>query len=568
MKTNWLKLNTLGAAVALIAACGGSGQDDGTASQFQQDFGGLVVDGYLARSTVYLDTNNDGRRNAWEPFAFTDNEGYYSYNPNTDTDYCASTATAQEAQYCLRTNVQHSDVVVRIDGGYDVLTGEPFTGQLSRRLTNFGSDTVSDTLVTPITSLLTNVEDEDDQNTVLSSLGLASDDLDVNYLDTDGSGSIDAGLLNTALKVHKVVAVLSDRITDTYTEIGEESGTPSDGTSTVYSELANQLLSNGLTLDETIADSTALATVLDNTETTFQSLYQRRELDMPNDLGSPDVPTGFSRVIDVSNDIVDIVNTVIDQSATDLDLSSVTGQARVIESVVIKALDENGVDAEIDNAADFFSGSGNTALIDALVQSMTSSTADVASLAENDFSGTDFDSEEEITAAVQLPESATPFTQIGGMQIRVSDLDLGTGPTNADDAEVEWYFSGESGDIEGSFTACVKFIDGADTTTGTLGEGNTRGELVDGFWSLLGATDNTPESYSLLLTLTFLGTTYQAIMKPAGTETRGDINYQRIRIDTDGELNVWHSENGFVEVGSIPTTNDECQERLPTRIDI
>ncbi len=562
MKSNWLKLNTLGAAVALIAACGGSGQDDGTATQFEQTLSGLVIDGYLARSTVYLDTNNDGRRNAWEPFAFTDNEGYYSYNPNTDTDYCAAAATVEQAQYCLRTNVRHSDVVVRVDGGYDVQTGEPFVGQLSRRV----SDPSDDTIISPITSLLSDVRNTDDQSTVLNSLGLESADLDVNYLNADGAGGIDAGILNAAIKVHKVVAVLSDRVTDTYTEIGSEVGTPNGATSAVYRELASQLTNNGLNFDETIADTTALATVLDDTENAMREIYQTRDLVLPTDMGTPDVPTGFSRVIQVSNNIVNVVNQVIDPSNIGVNLNEVVGQTRAIESVVIKALEETNTDTSIENAAAFFTNSGNAALIDSLVQSLSENTADLTALARNDFAGTDFDSEEEITSAVQLPEGTAPFMQIGGMQIRVSDLDLGNAPSDVQDAEVEWYFSGEADALSGAFTACVKFIDDANVTTGRLGDGNTRGELVDGFWSLLGATEERRESYSLLITLTFLGATYQAIMKPAGTETINQTSYQRVRVDTDGELNVWHSADGLVEVESVPTTNAECIQRLPSRV--
>ncbi len=131
LKRNWL---TIAVTAALIAGCGGTGQDEGSPSQQLQEFGGSVIDGYLARASVFLDTNNNGTRDAWEPSAFTDNEGFYSYNPRTDTDYCADTATEQQQQYCLSTAVQYDNVVVRVDGGYDVLTGEPFLGQMTRRV--------------------------------------------------------------------------------------------------------------------------------------------------------------------------------------------------------------------------------------------------------------------------------------------------------------------------------------------------------------------------------------------------------------------------------------------------
>lgn len=558
---------TLASAVSFIVACGGTGQDDGRVSSDDQVFSGLAIDGYLARATVFLDTNNDGTRNPWEPFAFTDNEGYYSFNPNTNTNYCAAGATAEQAQYCLRTNTRRTDVVVRIDGGYDVTTGEPFVGQLSRRLSNIGESDVTDTIVSPISSLLTDVESESDQNTILSGLNLQSSDLNVNYLNTDGNGSVDSNVFNAAIKVHKVVAVLSDRLTDTYDEIGSEFGTPNDASSSVYPQLANQLLSSGTDFDSTVADTTHLATVLDNAETQLRSVYERKEFDLPADMGSSSNPGNFSRVMDVANNIVDVVNSVVNPNASGVTQDQVLGQSRAVETVVIKALDETSNDSTIENARDFFTNNANTSLVDALLQSLSSDSADVVSLSNNDFSGSDFDSVEEISAASALGSDVMPFTQIGGLQLRVSDLDLGYGPDNLDDSEVEFYFNGDADDLSGSFMACVKHIDGANVD-GTLGEGNTRGEIVDGFWSMLGSSSENQETYSVLITLTFLGTTYQAILKPAGVETVGNVEYEKIRFDNDGEVRVWHSALGMQELSTLPSSNQECEERLPSRIGI
>ena len=251
------------AATLALSGCGGTGQDDGTASTSSTTFSGTAIDGYLARATVFLDSNNNGTRDAWEAFAFTDNEGFYSYNPNTDTNYCDSGASAQQAQYCLITTGNHSDIVVRIDGGYDVLTGEPFLGQMSRRVDATVNEEITESVVSPITSLLVDVESSTDRDSLLSSLGISESDLDVDYLDTDGAGSIDANLLNTALKIHKTVAILSDRLTDTYDEIGEDFGTPNDASSAVYPNLAEQIIAANTPLDTALADSSVLAGVLD-----------------------------------------------------------------------------------------------------------------------------------------------------------------------------------------------------------------------------------------------------------------------------------------------------------------
>lgn len=549
----------------LLSACGGTEQDEGEASITQQVFGGLAIDGYLARATVFLDTNNDGTRNAWEPFAFTDDEGYYSFNPNLHINYCAETATAEQSQYCLTTNTYRSDVVIRIDGGYDISTGEPFVGQLSRRLTNIDESGVNGTLISPISSLLTNVETESDQSTLLSALNLTLSDIDIDYLNYDGSGIINSNILNAAIKVHKIVAVLSDRLTDTYDEIGNSLGTPNDATSIMYSQLGNQLLTSHLSFDETANNALELATILDNAETSLREMYERKDFDLPADLGSVNNPGNFSRVIDVTSYIVDVTNTVIAPN-TFIEGLDALGGIRAVETLVIKALNEVGTDISIDNAAAFFTGI-DSALVNTLITNLSNENADIISLVNNDFISTDFDTIAEVELTGALSDDVQPFSQIGGLTLKVSDLDLGFYPNRLDDSEVEFYFAGEATDRSGEFLACIKYIDDA-SIDGSLGEGNTRGELVDGYWSLLGASDSTIESYSVLLTITFLGTTYQAILKPAGEAVISEVIYQKLRFDNNGEFNTYHSEEGFVSGVSVPTNNNECQERLPSRVGI
>lgn len=561
------KKMTLALAVSTLVACGGTGQDDGSSSSFSQEYSGVVIDGYLARATVFLDSNNDGTRNAWEAYAFTDDDGYFSYNPLTDTDYCASDASAEQAQYCLSTNIDYSGVVLRIDSGYDVLTGEPFVGQMSRRLSNVSEGVVTGTTISPLTSLLTNVESETSQTAVLDALGVTLDDLDVDYLNESGGGEVNPRLMNAALKVHKVVSVLADRITDTYTEIGEERGTPNDATSAVYAALANELLSNDSGFDSVISETSAVARVLDATETEMRQIYQDNEFTLPTDMGNESSPGDFSRVIEVAEDIVTVVNNVVNSEAITITEDEAVGFARAVESVVIKALEETTTDASIDNAAGFFSDPANATLADALYAGLAGDNADLASLADSSFGGSDFDTVEEVNAAAQLPGDAAPFTEIAGYQIKVSDLDLGRAPSDLDDKEVEWYFMGSPGDTSGDFVACVKFIENASTTTGSIGEGSTRGERVEGFWSLLGATSESVESYSLLITITFLETTYQAILKPAGAETIQEVEYERIRFDNSDGIETWHSESGLVVTeGNIPATNADCETQLPSRI--
>lgn len=560
-------------AALVLTACGGTDQDDGTPLNFEQVLSGRAIDGQLARATVYADSNNNGTRDPWEVFAFTDNDGYYSFNPITNTDYCASDASAQEAQYCLRLNTDYKNIVIRIDGGYDVLTGEPFIGQMSRRVNLEEQTDTTDILVSPITSLLTNVDTQTNRDTLLNSLGLQASDANVDYLNTDGAGAIDANLLNTALKIHKTVAVLSDRLTDTYTEIGEDFGTPNDATSAVYPNLAQQIINSGNNVDTALKDQNLLTTVLDNAEAQIREVYERKEFDLPADMGSISNPNQFMRVTDIASQIPSVVDNLIDTTISDITIEKAKGGASALETLVIKTVnetseDDNITDSSIENAISFFTNENNDDLIKSLTDALSSKTADINGLSNNDFTGDDFDSIEKVSQASSLPENAAPFKFIGGYTLKVSDLDLGFAPNKLDDSELEFYFNGNNNAIEGSFSACVKHIDDANID-GSLGEGNTRGELVDGFWSMLGANSyNAPETYSLLITITFLSTTYQAILKPAGSETINGTEYNIIRFDNDGEIKRHHSVEGLVETESVPSTNQECEARLPSRIGI
>ncbi len=566
-----LKVLCISALVFNLMACGGTGQDSGSVTEFSQTFSGVGIDGYLARSTVFIDANNNGTRDAWEAWAFTDNEGYYSFNKRTGVDYCASNATPQQRQYCLVSNIEHANVVVRIDAGYDVITGEPFSGQLSRRVNANESGATENNVLSPITTLFTSVEEQSDRQSLLESLAIEESHLDVDYL--NDNGNVNAPLLNTSLKIHKVVSVLSDRLTDTYTEIGEDFGTPNDASSAVYPNLATQIInaqrSSGANLDAALSNPSTLLATLDTAESSLREVYERKEFPLPADMGDTTNAGSFERVVSVASRLSAVVNNLIDLAAASVTLDDAIGGNRALEALVIKTINEPTTnDTSIDNAISFFetrNNPGNESRVDTLLANLSFETADVSTLASSNFN---FEDDLDIMEASNLPEGASAFTQIGGRQLRVSDLDLGQGfgSTDADDSEVEFYFDGSAGDIDGSFKACVKHVDGANVVADDLGEGGTEGELVEGFWSLLGSQRDNPQSYSLLITITYLETTYQAIMKPAGPETIGDQQYQRIRFDFDGDLNVWHSAAGFVETETVPTTNQACQDRLPSRI--
>ena len=57
------------ASMLILNGCGSDVQDQGVISQSNQVFSGRAIDGYIARATVFIDSNNNGTRDAWEAWA-------------------------------------------------------------------------------------------------------------------------------------------------------------------------------------------------------------------------------------------------------------------------------------------------------------------------------------------------------------------------------------------------------------------------------------------------------------------------------------------------------------------
>ena len=560
--SNGLKAGVLASMCLVLMACGGSGQDDGTPSNISTYLSGRVIDGYLARATVFVDTNNNGRRDAWEAYAYTDDEGYYSYNPNTNTDYCVAGIDPALSQYCLNLQVDISHFVIRIDSGYDLQTGEPFFGQLSRRV-NIQENSDPNFIISPITTLVTALDDEQSTLTLLNKLGLNETDMDVDYL---SDREFNAELLSKAITIHKAVSVIADRLTDVYDEIGSSLGTPNDASQAVYLNLAMQINSGTNTADEVLRSADDLVEVMNEAEARLRSIYELRELNLPTDIGSVNDTSGFSRAVNIARQVPTIVDTVFGGDVDSLTRDDVDGKIKLIESVVVKSLDEQGgQDSTIDSAIAFITAVGNATLVESLSGILNSGDTFVSALKNNDFSGEDFDSPEDFDSAVSLPSGAEAFSLIAGKTVRLSDPDIGDGPNDLKDIEVAFFFEGESVADAGTFKACVKYIDGA-SSDGSLGDGNTRGELIEGFWTLLNAQNN--ESYSILMTATFLGGSYQSVIKPAGfIMVDGEERYA-LRFDFDGDIRDWHTENGFNFATTVPNSASECEQLLPSRVGI
>ncbi len=554
-----LKMAACVSIFTTLWGCGGTGQDKAESSTTPQVIQGLAIDGYLARSMVFIDYDNNRTRDPWEPFAFTDDEGYFSYNPNTQTDYCAANASVSQRLFCLRVNRHLSEAVIRIDGGYDVMTGEPFFGQLSRRITQGRQGPI---IVSPLTSLLADVRTEQQKNAILASLNITETDLDQDYFNT-GNGNISTHLLSLALRLHKSVSIISQSIHDRYDDLGSQVGSMNDVSAEVYSHLAQHLDLGVPNLDAVLENPARIAQVLAQTELAVLDYYDYWEMSLPYHNPAVDPAELAERVSGISQ----LINSLINENNAALNLTTARGAAKLIEAMTLKASGNIFDRATFGSSINYLLNSNHQYLRDALINALMQDDADLTHLARLDLANIGWDSEEAVRNTTRLPDGTSAFSDLAGRQMRVSDMDLGSAPNNLRDSEVELYFHGNSSDTRGSFDACVKYIKDA-SISGKLGDANTRGELVKGHWSLLGASGNNGASYSLLLTFEFLGSKYQAILKPAAAATFDDQEYRGIRFDYANELRTWYSARGPEALRSLPQSAADCVERLPSRVGI
>jgi hypothetical protein len=426
---------------------------------------------------------------------------------------------------------------------------------LSRRVTLGDSGT---TLVSPLTSLISHLNDSADQQAVLDALRLDPADLDQDYLDRGGLNEADARLLNLALKLHKTTTVIAENLVQTYDAIGSEVNTPNDASSSVYRHLSELIAAHSNAGAATLADPAALRSVTDRAEADIQQVYARLNLAPPQLTASRKASLAQRAAL-----VSAVTDRLIDPAAVVLSQAQAKGLASALEVVVLKASRSDVADQDVQRVVEFLTTDASAALAAALVEALSHEDSDLSQLINHDFAG--LTSPESIAAAARIPADATPFAELSGKSLLISDLDLGHAPDALEDSEVELYFMGDATTTRGPLSACIKHIEDANID-GTLGEASSRGELVSGYWSLMGSTGESNSAYNVLLTLNFLGARYQAILKSAGREVVNGVNQHRVRFDHQGEITQWHSAKGIQPIDHLPKSNSDCRQRLPSRI--
>jgi len=531
-----------------LAACGGGSkgsQDVGTnpsgnsGPSSSRVFHARAIDGYLAGATVYVDQNVNGKLDAFEPRALTDNDGYFSYNHRTDTDYCADGGLNQ---YCLRGAIgADTEVVIRVTGGYDTVTSLPFKGVLSLRSSDLKRDDLR--LVTPLTSAV--ADSSSDVQAKLDALIAAG------VLQQGGSLKDDllAGGNAEQMSRAQLLAIIS-RMTG---EVGKVTQSPA-----TFSDVEPSAWAAGyIEAAKKLGVISGVSGTFEPTFTSVESLEDiaRRAifaatspgLAMPVDFQLPNF-AAFQPILQNTADIIAVNKLVLDglpAVATPEELKAILR----LQMVAAERGFNNPHDSQLDNIADWVRN--QLAQGNGLGSDFTALGGDNIDLGALIAPGFNFDpSSNSISASAKIPAgAATAFASLVNTAFSVN-LDK----PNERGVAV-FFISGANGARDGDIKVCVRYRgdDGDfDTTSNTDPNGAL---LVGGRWSLL-------DDHTLTLGINVAGGVRSMLLKAVGTNPSG-LDY---RFDFGKDLSSWSGSApaGF-SAGSVPANDAACKAALIER---
>ena len=509
------KMFTVTALAAAISLAGCSSDDpDSGESISTTAIPGIAVDGYLAGATVYVDLNNNGRKNAGEPSAITDKDGYFSTAKDL-TNYCAADATSLQSIHCLKTAAVETGIVIRTFGGYDLFTSEPFEGSLATRVVVGENGVVGNQMISPLTSVLVDVA-EDDQQAVLDAFGLDQDDLDADFLDDAG---FNANSVNSAIKLHKVVTLLAEPFTELYEEFGEKKNFPETPNAIIYKALAASINSQGA------LNATAISNAFAAAQTAISALYTADE-----SLNFPGNANGTSAISNAT-DILGLVDNALPLTTP----SATSAKSRVIgvETVVKKMIDGDS------DVADAITEAGNTGsgLYTAIDNALSGGDVDFTALTAVNYSAPNYGN-----VAIVGGDS---FADLANKQLYVSLND------NGQSGSAHLFFNSEQGANGGELKVCIGYDDGV---PGEPEFEETDGVLLNGTW--LSISDS-----KLILSLAGSLTLSLTDKGAVGDQQRYSLSYggkTRNWLSDDGLLDELESQNTVQQ----PTSDATCASLL------
>ncbi len=547
MKRNVLHLMM----AASLAGCGVTVQDQG--SGLGSAVGGRAIDGYLVGSVVFVDTNENGVLEAWEPRAITDDDGYFSYNPVTQEDYCALEKGASGSEHCLRVPQGYDQALIKVVAGYDSTFATPFNGSMTLRVA-VGGDMAQEANGSPLSTLLSYMSAEQrtaylaaesnaDGTDSFTEADFASDFLqDFSDLN-DSEDSKRQKLVRLAIQLHKVADLAADYLAGKYVFdgtkalFGEHKDFPGEATQFVYQAIAEALASdsNG-GLGALLADSSRMASVILQAQTLINDAIanynaNKAESDPAVDTVAATVANADERV----SEFASFVASVFDPASASIgssDEQNLKARLRAVEVVTrllrdpVK-LDAASMDAKAQRAMDLATTDAEAAsylanLADpkahvGLIAQRFTDSADPASLgaAVADFSARQ-------TAADQIAAAgATVVADENGL-IKSGEINMAKDDPNSSD-QVALVLN-----EDGTLSADIVFDGGADSPL-NIDTQETQ-EPLTGSW-----TQNPDDPYTIYANVEVAG-----VLQPVIITTNEDgSGYQ---FDFGGELVDWAAQ--------------------------
>ncbi len=585
-----------------LVGCGGTEEQDSAAPEQPITFAGRGVDGYVANATVWIDVKQNDRIDNFEPFAYTDAQGFYSYNPITGVDYCAQESEALK-KFCLSTGADLETSRIKLSGGVDLNTGEKFEGTLTfdiatsqalarlEGLKALGAQPVDDdggwqtqadefaTLITPLTTAKSYLSTDTQLTALLASMDVSVPGgledavlLQQDYIaNLAEAGTYTAGLFSTAIQLQKLVDAISTYLNTAGEPLGlGEDGLPQSSADAVWASVISWVEQNpGINLSEGVNTITTKA--VDNfvaqvtaagASESSGAISKIKSDALANQIKTSSVATvtvnsAFFAAALSKQDLVAAAKgaeifyaTVKKQSEGDTSLSSVSKVAAYLSNDTSLITELSHRQADIDNGTSFKS-------LDLLTIS-----ENLLRLAdESNEISTDLNT---VIANAELADLArnsdTPFWPD-------KRLDFSGIVDDGDNAELKIFFLDDDGSgTNGDLVMCLSYRseDPKDDIVG---------QRLKGSWSLLDS--NNPNSLSLLaegysLQVKIMGEVMGAeINEEVGTPPQSDAFYGKYRFVLEEDSEIWYSDEVSVDhdyglrlIQNVPADDQACRDIL------
>lgn len=449
---------TLVAALLGLAACSPDTQDagNGNASLILLK-GASAGDSTISKGVAFVDLDLNGKLDSFEPFAVTNAAG----TTRSSADDCLGDAPPSD---CLLVTGAQGPFVVRVQGGYEKVSGVPFLG---RYATKVGAQSVA-------------ANAEDVAAAVPAEVGILST-LKSTLNDTQSAKLDDQLVAGDGLRLTGLLGALLGKVGVELNESGNE-------------DLVGEVvagITDGLT-KELIGEGDS------DTPVSTADLISNNSI-LSNLLGKVLSNAGTRKALDGrAAEIAELARLVLWASDAIAQNNPGVGRLRAVQVLVAKAARLNAIVSELERDASWVVNNPDQAR--AFYETLDNGDYDLQGLVDVPLSGDGT----ALAERARIPSDTETFVAIGGKLVDFSLLD--------EDADVRTQLYFGPGESEGSLRACLRYRD----LSGNDGY-QTEGTLIRGDWTAL-------DSFTIVASLNLLGSQESVTIRRLG-EQRYRFNF-------------------------------------------